>query len=226
MGSFRGWVHEEVQRQFKRILPKQAHEVIDETFTVIRHRAEQRAVSVIVKSLDAKAQYIHEPEFHTAVVAMCRLAVAGIFGDEQEQLFPYEKSLLKALFDTSVFKVHESKDGFPGDKAFWSAANQVGPKQGVLSSGNVGHYGGAVTEKALVEAVKEMKKGLQPAYGKVVMGRNAGKSGLPAAQEDQKAEEAALTALLAKVEQKSDELLGIKQKAKYEELVGIDPEEI
>ena len=64
-------------------------------------------------------------------------------------------------------------------------------------------------------------------YGTVVLGgRKAGKSGLPAATANREAEEAALAKLAAQVEQKSDELLGIKQKAKYEELVGVDPEDI
>jgi len=64
--------------------------------------------------------------------------------------------------------------------------------------------------------------------GPVTIGKGKGKapkSGLPAAQNTIKAAEAALDELLVTVQQRSDELLGIKQKAKYEELAGIDPEE-
>lgn len=55
---------------------------------------------------------------------------------------------------------------------------------------------------------------------------SAPKSGLPKAQQKRQSEEAALKALLASVQAKSDQLLGITQQEKYNELMGIDPEEI
>lgn len=226
MPSFRGWVHEEVQRQFKRMLPKPAHEVIDETFTVIRHRAEQRGRQALLHGMGAADRFKHDAMFHHAIDQLVLAVVAGIFG---EVTFTSDSGLgiLQEFIDETI------KDASAG--LSWASAVHATPAE--------------VTMESVMAAVEKMKqhpvhymdappppKKVPTPYGPVVMGRSRGKrkpTGLPAAQDvqakqmmKQVAEDAALATLAAKVEKKADELLGIKQKAKYEELVGIDPEEI
>jgi hypothetical protein len=204
--SFRGWVHEEVQHQFKRFLPKPAHDVIDETFTVIRHDAEMRGRVVLLQAMGAENQFHADADFHHAVNVLVQAVVAGVFGE-----FP----LTKQEQATKLKTLDALLDSMP-----WVAEWDAAVKQAKVKAAPV-----TVTMDDVKKAAEQMK---DAGYGAVVMGRNVGKSksGLPAAQDAVKAEEEALGQLLGKVEKKSDELLGIKQKAKYEELVGIDPEDI
>lgn len=212
MPSFRGWVCNEVAK-----LVNGFHKpTMDETFTVIRHDAEMRGRSALLQAMGAKNQFHVDADFHHAVNVIVRAVVAGVFGEipltddeKAAKLLLFEKNFLAA------FKVD-----FPEDSIWASQSKEAKP----VTMSDIQE---ALHQASGVHPVqKGPLTGLPYAYGPVVMGRNAGKSGLPAAQAEVQAQEAALDELWATVAQKSDELLGVTQKAKYEELMGIDPEEI
>lgn len=214
MPSFRGWVCNEVGK-----LTKGFHKAtMEETFTVIRHDAEMRGRAALLQAMGVQNQFHVNADFHHAVNVLVQAVVAGVFGEIP--LTAEEKAAKLALFEKNFLATF--KMDFPED-SIWSSYVQAS------GAATPQKQGTPITMEEVKKAAEQMKKASP--YGTVLMGvsqqpARAGKSGLPAAQDEKKAEEAALAGLLGRVEKKSDELLGIKQKAKYEELIGIDPEEI
>lgn len=199
MLSFRGWVHEEVSHRHK-YLPGVGHEVVDITFDTIRTAAEHRGRQALVTALGAEALYHNSSAYRAAIEQITKVVVAGVFGE-----FPLtaeeQKAKLKAL--------DHILDNMPA----WEAK--------IASDWDTAVKAAAKVAPSIQVTMDDVKKA-----GERIKAAKAGKSGLPAAQDEAKAEEEALGQLLGRVEKKSDELFGITKQAKYEELVGVDPEDI
>jgi hypothetical protein len=215
--SFKGWVHQKVAKACGDYRP----EIVNAAWENIRYRAEQRGRQALVQAMGLEKSIQYSADVRHAIDMVVAVVVAGVFGEipltqeEKDAKFKlFEEGILAPLLKESYLtwqaQATKSKPVTMAD--IEAAAKQL--------QGASYHFVVHPEDKVVYQYKHD-------AYGPVTMGTaKAPKSGLPAAQDKTKAEEAALGELLAVVEKKSDELLGIKQKAKYEELAGIDPEEI
>lgn len=246
MPSFRGWVCNEVAK-----LTKGFHKpTMDETFTVIRHDAEMRGRSALLKAMGAQNQFHVSADFHHAVNVLVQAVVAGVFGEIP--LTDEEKAAKLQFFKTIMGDMPKFAGPYWSPKETTVASGQLtvadlqkaaeqikaagygpvtmgspkGPHVGQVIKESENHWKVWDGQKWVHAGPELFEAMMTPKFDDVIKAKKAGKSGLPAAKDAVQAQEAALDELWAVVEKKSDELLGIKQKAKYEELVGIDPEEI
>lgn len=247
--SFRSWVFAEVQRQFNRVCSKGEKDAIAETFTVIRYDAEKRGQQALIQALGVEKEFLNDVYVHQAVNVIVQAVVAGVFGEIP--LTNAEKAAkLDAFLSLYGLGNQYDKDDQGGltMKTMKTELEKMKKSQGpmqILYHGKT--YSVVEWQKELLKELgafgPPFKKAPASWHGQYVktgpwmddvavapakkpQPMPAKKSGLPAAQKAKEDEEAALLKLAAQVEKKSDELLGIKQKAKYEELAGIDPEEI
>lgn len=233
--SFRGWVHQQVAKRTK----SYDAATVDATIKQIRDHAEMRGKRALLEAMGAENTYQFNADMYHAVNVVVQTVVAGVFGEipltaeEKAAKFDAFKTILKQPID-SAWASAKIKQAAPVTQEILIEAAEKLKKSGVQAhfmltpDGDIYQQVKAMQPKSPAQLGQIGDWPPNPVYGPVTMGSNqkAPKSGLPAAGEAKKVEEEALNELWSAVAEQSDKLLGIKQTEKYNELVGIDPEEI
>lgn len=234
---FRHWLIHEVKKRwhYGPTFPPGADAAIALAADVLREAAPARIRATLVQAIGAEKEYATDPAMHLAIDTIVNVAVAGLFGE-----FPLTAKEKNDKFDALKYLFPEMPKTAIEDIK-WSSIGEV-------SGAGYAKQSTPVTMENVIEAVKKIEMGKtglpaagsMHAYGHVLMGHNVAEKPKPAAKTyvqkhvppsppkraPKKSEDAALAQLLGKVEKKADELLGIKQDAKKNELLGIDPEDI